>query len=477
MPKQSRTKMNVIILVCDTFRYDYLGCNGNEWIGTEDLDRFARRAACFDQHYVSSFPTIPNRTDMFTGRYGFPFYGWQPLARDIPVMSDIFSEVGYQTQLICDTPHLMGRGHFCERGFSGANWIRGQEGDRPLLKGKLPPRLIVPADGKTRVDANMRGTKWGNLATLHTWTNRDWAWEEDRFCVQTARMTSRWLEENHDAEPFLLWVDFFDPHEPWDPPEHLVRLYDRSGYDGPPIIHPNYGPASIYSRKELANLAAHYAAELFLVNKWVGHVLRKIEELSLFENTLVVFTTDHGTLLGEHNRTGKSNICPDDERVWPLYQEVAHIPLMIAGPGIRGGQRVGELTQPVDLLATVLDYARLRSRAPDMHGHSLKPLLGRGKAPWPRRYAFSSTFLRNGGPTVSDKRWTYLAYGEKGGRTELYDRREDPRQKRNLIRKRPEIARRMQRALGAFLRDLGTPEENYSLLGPVGGPDWKEGKA
>jgi len=163
--------------------------------------------------------------------------------------------------------------------------------------------------------------------------------------------------------------------------------------------------------------------------------------------------------------------------VWPLYQEVAHIPLMIAGPGIRGGQRVGELTQPVDLLATVLDYARLRSRAPDMHGHSLKPLLGRGKAPWPRRYAFSSTFLRNGGPTVSDKRWTYLAYGEKGGRTELYDRREDPRQKRNLIRKRPEIARRMQRALGAFLRDLGTPEENYSLLGPVGGPDWKEGKA
>ena len=55
--------MNIIVLVSDTFRYDYLGCNGNAWIGTAALDRFAERAVCFDRHYLSSFPTIPNRTD------------------------------------------------------------------------------------------------------------------------------------------------------------------------------------------------------------------------------------------------------------------------------------------------------------------------------------------------------------------------------------------------------------------------------
>jgi hypothetical protein len=59
----------------------------------------------------------------------------------------------------------------------------------------------------------------------------------------------------------LLWADFFDAHEPWDPPEYLVWRYQRAGYDGPPQIHPNYGPASIYTKKELANLAAHYAAD------------------------------------------------------------------------------------------------------------------------------------------------------------------------------------------------------------------------
>ncbi len=471
--------MNIIVLVSDTFRYDYLGVNGNRWIGTDALDRFASRAVRFDRHYLSSFPTIPNRTDLFTGRYSFPFHGWQPLERDMPVLITIFGDEGYTSQLIADTPHLMNRGHHFDRDFTGAHWIRGQEGDRPLLKGNLPPRLVVPADEKTRVDERMRGTKWGNLATMHTWTNRDWAWEEDRFCVRTARSVSRWLEENHDVKPFLLWVDFFDVHEPWDPPEYLVRRYDRPGYDGPPMIHPNYGPASAYTKRELKNLKAHYAAELYLVNKWIGHVLAKIEELSLYDDTIVLFTSDHGMFLGEHNRTGKSNIHPDDDRIWPLYEEVAHIPLMVAAPGLKGGRRVAELTQSVDLLPTLMDLCKVK-RADlglGIHGHSLVPLLRNRKTRWPRRHAFSSTFIQNGGPTVTDKRWSYIAYGERDGKPELYDLKADPGQKRNLIRKEAAVARRMRKALDTFLASVDTPKKNLDLLGPIGGPDYANDRA
>lgn len=464
--------MNIIVLVSDTFRYDYLGCNGNAWINTPNLDRFARRAVSFDHHYLSSFPTIPNRTDLFTGRFTFPFHGWQPLDPQIPVLSTLFGQAGYTSQLIADTPHLMSRGHHFDRGFDGAHWIRGQEGDKPLLKGNLAPRLIVPADEKTRVDERMRHTRFGNLATLHTWTNRDWAWEEDRFCVQTARSVSRWLEENHDATPFLLWVDFFDVHEPWDPPEHLVRLYDTSGYDGPPRIHPNYGPADAYSKNELANLKAHYAAELHLVDKWIGHVLTKIEELGLFGDSIVVFTSDHGMFLGEHNRTGKSNIHPDDDREWPLYRELTHTPLIVAAPGVAGGRRVDQLTQSVDLLPTFLEMTGAEYQGPPLHGHALVPLLGGETTGWPRQYAFSSTFIRNGGPTVTDHCWTYIAHGENGGRAELYDMRTDPDQREDLIRQRPGIAARMDHALREFLLQVETPEENYTLLGPVAGPDW-----
>ena len=111
--------MNIIVLVSDTFRYDYLGCNGNAWIGTAALDRFAERAVCFDRHYLSSFPTIPNRTDLFTGRYSFPFHGWKALDSGIPVLSTIFGAAGYQSQLICDTPHLMKGVHHFDRGLTG----------------------------------------------------------------------------------------------------------------------------------------------------------------------------------------------------------------------------------------------------------------------------------------------------------------------------------------------------------------------
>jgi arylsulfatase A-like enzyme len=71
--------MNLIVIVSDTFRYDYLGANGNSWIKTPELDAFSRIAVNFDRCTISSFPTIPTRTDWFTGRYGFPFHGWQPL--------------------------------------------------------------------------------------------------------------------------------------------------------------------------------------------------------------------------------------------------------------------------------------------------------------------------------------------------------------------------------------------------------------
>ena len=247
--------------------------------------------------------------------------------------------------------------------------------------------------------------------------------------------------------------------------------YDSSGYDGPPIIHPNYGPATAYTKEELANLQAHYAAEIYLVNKWIGYVLDKIEELGLFDNSVVIFTSDHGMFVGEHNRTGKSNIHPDDDRVWPLYEEISHIPLMIAAPEVVGGRRVSALTQSVDLLPTLMALAGVEKSDLAMHGHSLAPLLA-GSTAWPRQYAFSSTFIRNGGPTVTDERWTYLAYGEHGGAPELYDMQVDPQQQTNVSGEHPEVARRMQQALADFLDEMETPEENRALLGPVGGPDY-----
>jgi arylsulfatase A-like enzyme len=451
--------MNILVIVSDTFRYDYLGANGNPWIKTPELDAFARGAVSFDRCFVSSFPTIPTRTDWFTGRYGFPFHGWRPLDPQATILSGELAAAGYVNQLIADCPHLMnGTNHF-QRGFHGFEWIRGQEGDTPLTWLNHPIPEVMPL-AKTRQRPMPFGAP---LVSKHAWQNRWWDGEEDTFVARTCRTACRWLEQNYQAEKFFLWVDCFDVHEPWDAPRYLVDLYADPAYDGAPMCHPNYGPASDYTEAELANLRAHYAGEVTLVSKHIGRLLRMVEDTGLMERTAIFFMADHGMYLGEHDRTGKSNISDHDTRgSWPLYEEVAHIPLVIHVPGVTGGRRIDALVQPPDIMPTILDLAG----APlpkEMHGHSLAPLLRGEAGDWPRRIAVSGFDLPRGqgpnGPkvTVTSEEWTLVAAAEGHAPPELFHRLSDPGQTRDVIGEHPDVARELHAQLGAFLKGVGSP--------------------
>jgi len=457
--------MNIIVIVSDTFRYDYVGANGNTWIKTPELDAFSRRSINFDNCYVSSFPTVPMRTDAFTGKYSFPYYGWQPLSDSETVIAEVLGVNGYVNQIIADTPHMMKEKMFLHRGFHGSYWIRGQEGDVYLTRMNHKIEQIMPPE-KTRLIPMPFGAP---LVDLHHWLHRDWRWEEDRYMVQTCRTASRWLEDNYKAEKFFLWLDCFDVHEPWDAPEYLVDMYDPD-YDGPPMKHPHYGPATDYTKAEIKNLRAHYSAEVTLVSKWIGHVLRKIEDLGLFDNTVVVFTADHGTYLGEHNRTGKSNLCAHDDRgPWPMYREVAQMPLMISVPGAKGGKRIKELVQPPDFMPTLLDLAGCKIPS-SCHGESMVPLLKGQKGKWNRKYAFSSGALNanpaymNEKSTVTSKTYSLILGGKRSQKPELYHLPTDPRQKKNIAKQKPEMVKRIRNDYIKWLRKMGTEESKVQSL-------------
>jgi len=363
--------MNIILIISDTFRYDNLLAGGPLGVRTPALDEFSKRAASMSRMYTASFPTIPQRTDLTTGRFGWPWYGWQTRLKSSPNHApEVLRKAGYVSQLICDCPHLF-RADF-DDGFDAAHATRGQEGDKYLLRMNHEIERAMPPE-KTRRQKNIFRDM--NLVDVHRWINPIWGREKDTFPPRTAGLAVEWLEENCRFHPFFLWVDFFDPHEPWDPPEYMVRRYDPD-YSGPPMLHPNYGPADEYTPEELANLRAHYAAEAELVDRWVGRILQKIDDLGLWENSVVVFTTDHGISIGEHARTGKSNIHPKDDRFWPLYPEIAHIPFLIAAPGVEGGRTVDALAQPPDILPTLLELAGadIEAREP-FHGRSFAGLL------------------------------------------------------------------------------------------------------
>lgn len=128
--KRDHRLLNIVVVISDTFRRDHLGCYGNTKIRTPNLDRFAQMSVVFDRAYCGSFPTIPSRTDLFTGKWAFPHRDWSPLPRDEIVLSQLLSQAGYTTMMIVDTLHLIRDGYYFDRGFHGFIWVRGQENER-----------------------------------------------------------------------------------------------------------------------------------------------------------------------------------------------------------------------------------------------------------------------------------------------------------------------------------------------------------
>jgi arylsulfatase A-like enzyme len=457
---------NIILMVTDTFRYDNLEKKAKRPVRTPELDRFAsERATTIERFYMGSFPTIPHRTDLARGVLGWPHYGWQPIDVSGPNhIAQMLGQQGYATQLVCDCPHLF-KARF-QFAFDAAYHHRGQEGDRPFLHLNDPIQTTQPP-AKTRLRPSFQGHP---LVDTHRWTNRYPNYEFEMFPAKTGSSAIRFLEENWKAKPFFLWVDFFDPHEPWDPPEYLVRRYDPD-YEGQPMLHPNYGPSSAYTVDELRNLWAHYAAEAELVDRWIGRILQKIDDLALWDDSIVVITSDHGTSLGEHGRTAKSNICDEDERYWPIYPEIGHVPFLLAGGEVPRGQSLDLFGQPIDVLPTVTELAGTEvDPTVPFEGRSFAQAVLDGASAH-RDYVVSGQHIGNTDnglppcsvtPFLATEQWGYAPVGAHGD-PELYALSEDPLAENNVASDHRSVVQDLHDLFLDHLQEYGAHEETISL--------------
>ena len=390
--------MNVIVIMLDSLRPDHLGFYGNEWIRTPNLDRFAGESTVFERAYAEGMPTIPVRTALFTGRYTLMRRGWQPLEPDDVTLAEILWGNHYDTALISDTApiHWPRMGH--ERGFDYTMFIRGQLSD---------PYAPAPS---VKVDLS----KWSPKNYLTEKDKRDfiyylrnryyWKSEEDHFIARVIKAGIKWLEEKilqeGKKDRLFLWLDCFDPHEPWDPPEEYYELYAPKDYDGLPIINPSIhgkrgGFIENFTEEEIRHIRAQYAGEVTLVDKWVGVLFEKIKELGIWENSLIVLLSDHGEPLGEHGIVRKV-------RPWP-YEELARIVLVIRHPeGLGRGKKVKTFVQTTDIFPTILDFLDIsryyegyeQKPIPRSEGISLKPIV-EGEEEEVRDYAIAGHYRRS----------------------------------------------------------------------------------
>jgi len=350
--------MNIVLIIIDTLRYDHVGFHGNDWIKTPNMDRLAAESWVFDRAFDASFPTIPHRTDVMTGAHGAPFHPWMPLRYDLPTLPSYLAQEGYATQLVHDTPHLVNGGHNFDWPFSAWTQIRGAEVDRPWVDDKgaefLPNWKTDPlfdVEGDPRIEE----THWAGF-TAYMRANRGREADEDWNCAKLFLTASKFLRDNASRDNFFLWVDCFDPHEPWDAPPELMKLYDDTpGYDGtidPRSFWALHNPELPEAGKK--RIAAQYAAKVGLVDRWLGRFLDTLEETGLSKNTAVIFTSDHGTNVGdgaETKRFGKS---------LPVRENEGHVPFFVRVPG-RGAGRSGAFVQPQDAFATACAAAGLRT--------------------------------------------------------------------------------------------------------------------
>ena len=464
--------MNFILIISDTLRRDHLGCYGNTWISTPHIDRFAEQSIVFDRAYAASFPTVPHRRDVMTGRYTFTYSVWAPLPPDEVVAAEELGKAGYTSMMVADCPHILENGYHFDRGFTGWEWIRGQESDRWKT---YPPQPALPAS-----EEKLRNPD--RLVRVHQRNIADRRYETDTFVARTMMEAGQWLERNYKQEQFFLYVDTFDPHEPWDAPQWYVDRYDP-GYEGEEVNYPLYGSCDYLTEAELKHARAMYAAEVTLVDRWIGMLLEKIGDLGLLENTMVIVTTDHGFYHGEHGLIGKSVITPTYSRYAPLYEEVAHVPFIVHMPD-GSPRRSNAIVQAPDLMPTFLELAGAEDPG-TMHGTSLVPVL-RGAQDEIRAFAVSSPTIIRGSAggcraTITTDEWSFICPGRPPAEgeyetkavdgiakreridevfpEELYHLPSDPEQKHNVADRHPEVVRELRAEYVAFLKRVGTPEE------------------
>ena len=420
--------MNILIVMFDSLRHDYLAFNGHPYVKTPNLDLLADESVFFRNAIVENPITLPSRTAMLTGRYTFPNRGWEPLRDTDVTFLPKLNEAGYHTCAFSDSPFSPGAK--MDRDFPEFHCLEGGK----CLTRINPDRIVSPGAANivppaVDIDKHYYANTLSNRAEL---TEREGMYYPELI----TRDAIKWMESRgNSAQPFLLWLDYFDPHEPWDPPAPYCDMYD-SGYTGRKFPMPDLR-ADELTPEELYHIRAQYAGCVTQVDNEFGKLRAAMQRLGLWENTLVLALSDHGEPFGEHGTMRKF--------FTPLYEELCHFVFMIRDPeGHGGGRKIDALVQNTDLAPTLLQRLGLQ---PDLcDGLDLNPLI-RGKTREAREAAFFGCLHYH--EAVRTPEWKFIDNsGER--ENELYNLAEDPAESRNMLDAEPDLARKLHRMLWEF---------------------------
>jgi arylsulfatase A-like enzyme len=433
------TGWNVLLITVDTLRPDHLGCYGHRGIRTPTIDSIAREGARFEDVLTSVPITLPSHASIMTGLYppshGIRFNGAYSLPDSIVTMAELLRDAGYTTGAVVGS-YALDSIFGLDQGFEtyNDNYPAGN-----VLKFKYPKlwpslsRLLV-----TRIMAR--------LLPMNFFFS-----EPQRRADQVTEAALDWLHK-HSRERFFLWIHYFDPHTPYDPPTIPELGTPRTSVPDRTLI--THKPPYRYWWGEVESLDEvyrRYDGEIEFTDYWLKRVMEELDRQGIRNHTLIVFTADHGECLWEHDLPGHGDSIFDSE---------LRVPLIISLPAVLPtGLRIDQQVELVDILPTILDILGLPIPQ-QVQGISLKGLMDGKEAPgsrpaycetlWPRDPGKRRKGIREGG-------WKYIT-GLSGDPQYLYNLADDPHELRDLSVERPDLVEAFNAQLESISGRMGGQE-------------------
>jgi arylsulfatase A-like enzyme len=443
-------RLNVLWICADDHAPYVMGAYGNRLARTPNLDRLAAGGMRFDRAFCNSPVCTASRQSFITGRYprtlGVTQLGTPLPAGDV-TLANVLKQAGYETA-------AFGKMHFNSRLTHGFEERLDLEDFAAMLR----TRGATKISGAVAVQPPWHPFKdpariWLNAAVLPVG-----AVEADMSGTYFATQADRFLAEPRE-KPFFLFVSFYEPHSPFNFPIEDRGRFDPKQFDVPPV-DPEDGwqiPAifrDLTAREKQGIAAAYYTSVAFL-DRNVGRVLAALEKSGLADRTLVIYTGDHGYLLGQHGRFEKH--CS--------YEEAVRAPLLIRYPGmVHPGSATRALVEFIDIFPSVLDFCGVPIPA-NVQGRSLRAVLtGQTAMHHPRVFI---EYAPNDEAAVRDERWKLIFERGQRRRTDgydtglplpgrkirLYDLDTDPQELRD-VGSRAENADRVRRMRGLLAEHL-----------------------